>query len=204
MIKVGDSAAKSGPEYPLCLRLTSFLAALRCISPSTRQHPQERNISICRSTPQFPTNWQDGTTPLVRVFILGWPATFWDFSHTVPMQYGIQKASKIMDPQVLHITMLIAPHADVAVVLTANQRGHWNETRHQKQGEPPLSMPIASTHPGAALRGCGRCDRTGPPKIGGLQKFLYVMRHVKLVISNIFAYKPAHLDVERDSDHLSI
>ena len=62
----------------------------------------------------------------------------------------------------------------------------------------------ATKKSGPALRGCGRCDRTGPPKIGGLQKFLYVMRHVKLVISNIFAYKPAHLDVERDSDHLSI
>ena len=55
---------------------------------------------------------------------------------------------------------------------------------------------------GPALRGCGRCDRTGPPKIGGLQKFLCY--EACQVISNIFAYKPAHLDVERDSDHLSI
>ena len=166
MIKVGDSAAKPGPEYPLCLRLTSFLAALRCISPSTRLHPQERNISICRSTPQFPTNWQDGTTPLVRVFILGWPATFWDFSHTVPMQYGIQKASKIMDPQVLHITMLIAPHADVAVVLTANQRGHWNETRHGSKTRRTCPQHANCQHPPWQGQRNGRSDLgTGKARI---------------------------------------
>ena len=54
----------------------------------------------------------------------------------------------------------------------------------------------------AVLRECGRCDCTEPQKIGGLQKFLCY--EACQVISNIFAYKLAHLDVERDSDHLSI
>jgi len=62
--------------------------------------------------------------------------------------------------------------------------------------------PERNILPGPALRGCGRCDRTGPQKIGGLQKF--ICYEACQVISNIFAYKPAHLDVERDSDHLSI